>query len=183
MLFITDTVNKKAIYIAAGAGALLLLLPALTGAETANTPAGAGQLSAQGAVQAAANFLPTVEGFSSTPYWDVNRYSWGYGTAAPGASGTITRDQALSDSVAVLQQDYYDLAYQLTRPLSAGQWSALLSFSYNLGVGAAYDILDTINAGDDTALQAQWMQYVHAAGVVSQDLVQRRQKEWQLWQT
>ena len=44
-----------------------------------------------------AYFIPLVEGFRSTPYWDVKRYSWGYGTAAPGPTGTITREKAFAE--------------------------------------------------------------------------------------
>lgn len=128
-----------------------------------------------------ASFIPSVEGFRSTPYWDVDRYSWGYGTRAPGASGTITREQAFSDMVAHLLSDYATLANKITRTLNVNQWVALLSFSYNLGIGNALNLVPVINSGDDNALRIKWVKYVYAGGVVNQDLVERRDKEINLW--
>lgn len=128
-----------------------------------------------------ASFIPTVEGFEAHPYWDVTRYSWGYGTAAPGSTGTITREQGFTEMVAHLDGDYNKLSGKLTRSLSINQWVALLSFSYNLGVGNAYKIVPLINAGNDTVLGDKWNDYVYAGGVVNSNLVDRRQKEWVLW--
>lgn len=127
------------------------------------------------------SFIPSVEGFRSTPYWDVSRWSWGYGTAAPGETGTITREQAFTEMLTYLLTDYETLRPLVTRHLSINQWVALLSFSYNLGVGNAKKIVPLINAGDDTDLANEWMQYVHAGGVVDPDLVNRRSKELSLW--
>lgn len=127
-----------------------------------------------------ASFIPAVEGFSASPYWDVTRYSWGYGTAAPGATGTITRAQAFQDMVSHLMADYASLSGRITRQLTINQWAALLSFSYNLGVGNAYNLVPLINT-DSTALGTKWNQYIYAGGAVNNDLVERRQKEWSLW--
>jgi lysozyme len=128
-----------------------------------------------------AAFVPSVEGFRSTPYWDVSRYSWGYGTAAPGATGTISRDQAFQDMIAYLLADYNALRKKVTRSLTVKQWAALLSFSYNLGVGDAYDLVPLINEGDFETLGTEWLRYIHSGGVVNQNLVDRRHKEWALW--
>jgi len=128
-----------------------------------------------------ASFIPSVEGFRSTPYWDVSRYSWGYGTAAPGPNGTITRDQAFADMLTHLLHDYEILKGQVTRSLSVAQWAAYLSFSYNEGIGNADNLIDNINSHNDTALKTQWRKYIYAGGVVNQDLVERREKELALW--
>lgn len=128
-----------------------------------------------------ASFIPSVEGFRSTPYWDATRYSWGYGTAAPGPTGNITREQAFSDMVTYLLHDYAALSGRVTRSLTINQWVALLSFSYNVGIGKAYNLLPNINSGDDIALGIQWNKYVYSEGVENQDLVERRRKEFQLW--
>lgn len=128
-----------------------------------------------------ASFIPSVEGFSSTPYWDSKRYSWGYGTAAPGPTGVITRDQAFADMTAYLLRDYAALSNKVTRQLSVSQWVALLSFSYNVGIGGAYSLLPNINSGNDTALATQWRKYIYADGVINDDLVERREKELTLW--
>lgn len=128
-----------------------------------------------------ATFIPSVEGFRSTPYWDVSRYSWGYGTAAPGATGTITREQAFADMLSYLLADYATLSNKITRTLTVNQWAALLSFSYNLGIGDALKLVPVINSGDDKALGDKWSKYVYAGGSINQDLVNRRNKELILW--
>jgi len=128
-----------------------------------------------------AQFIPSVESFDPHPYWDVSRYSWGYGTAAPGTNGTITRAQAFSDMIAYLLADYNTLSRKITRRLTVNQWAAYLSFSYNLGIGNAFDLVPYINSGDFANLGVQWQRYVHAGGVVKPNLVQRRQQEWALW--
>jgi len=134
-------------------------------------------------------FLPTWEGFSATPYWDHQQWSWGYGTKVPGSGldpranpgGTITRAQAMIDAVAHIEKDYGDLKRLITVPLSANQWAALLSFSYNLGVGNADNLVANINTNNMVALQAQWKSYIYASGVILQQLVDRRAAEWALW--
>lgn len=130
-----------------------------------------------------ASFIPSVEDFSPTPYWDVSRWSWGYGTAAPGSTGTISRDKAFTDMIAYLLADYSTLSGRITRRLTVNQWAAYLSFSYNLGIGNALNLVQLINSGDFEALGVKWNQYVHAGGVVNQNLVERRQREWALWNT
>lgn len=132
-------------------------------------------------INALSTFIPSVEGFRSHPYWDISRYSWGYGTAAPGATGTITRDQAFADMLTYLLSDYEILKKRVTRQLTVKQWAALLSFSYNLGTDDALDMVSFINANDDSALSVQWMKYVHAGGVVNSTLVDRRKKELTWW--
>jgi lysozyme len=126
-------------------------------------------------------FIPQVEGFRSTPYWDESRYSWGYGTAAPGETGTIDRGTAFLAMLTYLFNDYESLSKKITRPLTVNQWTALLSFSYNLGIGDAYNLVPNINDGAFEALGVQWNEYIHAGGVVNDDLVARRAKEWALW--
>lgn len=128
-----------------------------------------------------ASFIPSVEGFRSTPYWDSKRYSWGYGTAAPGSTGTITREQAFADMLSHLLADYATLSNKITRQLTVSQWVGLLSFSYNLGIGNALNLVPVINSGDDQALATKWAKYIYADGVVNQNLVERRGKEWSLW--
>lgn len=126
-------------------------------------------------------FLQKWEGFSATPYWDVSRYSWGYGTAAPGATGTITRADAMKELLTHVDNDRAYLAPLLTRTLTPNQWAALLSFAYNLGPGNADNLLDNINSHDDGALYTQWMLYNKADGMYNDDLAARRAAELRLW--
>jgi len=127
--------------------------------------------------------IPSFEGFRAHPYWDVSRYSWGYGTAAPGATGTITKEKALADMRKHAQADFAVLAPQITRPLKPNQWGAYLSFSYQEGTGnpGAGALVDDINAGDDDVLERHWKLYIYADHQVDPDIVARRNKEWEVW--
>lgn len=164
----------KAKYVIGGSILLLLIGLAWKGKEIVNTVVDSLTSTLQ-------SFIPGVEGFSSKPYWDISRWSWGYGTQAPGPTGTITREQAFSDMLSHLMDDYNKLSDQVTTSLNVNQWTALLSFSYNLGVGNAEKLVPLINSGDNGGLGVKWNQYVYAGGKVNQDLVARRQKEWDLW--
>jgi GH24 family phage-related lysozyme (muramidase) len=126
-------------------------------------------------------FIPSVEGFIPVSKWDYKQYSWGYGTAAPGPGLSITRAQAFAEMLIHLMSDYEKLKVRVTRSLTVAQWTAYLSFSYNEGIGSAYNLLGNINSGNDTALATQWRKYVYAGGVVDDDLVERREKELVLW--
>jgi lysozyme len=127
--------------------------------------------------------IPQFEGFRSMPYWDVSRWSWGYGTQAPGETGTITRAQALVDMRAHVQNDFNTLYPQITRTLTPQQWGALLSFAYQEGTGnpGAGALVDDINSGDDSRLETHFKKYIYADGVVNQDIVDRRNAEWAVW--
>jgi lysozyme len=165
--------NKKNIIYFIGA-ILLLILPNMAKASASGYTAIASILK---------TFIPSWELFSSHPYWDVSRYSWGYGTKAPGATGTITRTQAMTDLLTHVESDFKYLYNLIKRPLSANQWAAYLSFSYNLGPGNADNLVDNINSGNDVALEQQWKKYIYADGKISSNLIARRDAEWQLWQS
>lgn len=130
-----------------------------------------------------AEFIARVESFSAKAYWDVSRYSWGYGTAAPSATAVTTRANAFTEMINYLMDDYDTLSRKITRRLTVNQWVALLSFSYNLGVDDALNLVPVINSGDDVALRTKWVKYVYAGGVVNQNLVTRRNLEIDLWET
>lgn len=131
--------------------------------------------------------IPSFEGFEPNPYWDVSRYSWGYGTAAPGPTGTISQAGALAAMRKVVADNYNILYPLITRQLTPNQWGAYMSFAYNEGTGnsntGAEALVNDINAGDDAVLEAHWKQYVYAGGAANNDLVTRRNKEWEVWQS
>lgn len=145
-----------------------------------------------------AKFLPSVESYSATPYWDFKQWSWGYGTRVPGSplpvdgvlsktwpanipKPTTTRERAFADMQAYFNNDLMELLPLVKVQLKPNQWAAFLSFSYNLGRGNADNLLPNINARDNAALEVQWKKYVLAGGVRNENLVARREKEWQLW--
>jgi len=134
-------------------------------------------------------FLADWEGFQATPYWDVNRWSWGYGTKVPGSSnskyivppGTITREKAMNDLVQYAKSDEGYLKPLITRKLAAKQWAALLSFSYNLGNDDADNLVNNINTWNLSALEDQWMKYIYVDHEINQHQIDRREAEWQLF--
>lgn len=134
----------------------------------------------------AAELIASFEGFRAHPYWDVSRYSWGYGTQAPGATGTITESQAMQELQAHSQDDYDYLVNLITRPLRSNQWTAYLSFAYQEGTGNADNLVDNINSGNDAALEQQWKLYNKVRdenGNLQYDAgtAARRAKEWKVW--
>lgn len=167
--------GRKTILLVAGAGALLFLLTK-KGMEYK---------------QILTDFFKIHEGFASKPYWDFKQWSWGYGTRVPGSiadstknpGGTISRAKAMVDALLHVEKDRGYLSPLVKVPMSAKQWAALLSFSYNLGSGSggAKDLIPFINSRDLSALQTQWKKYVYAGGVKRQNLVDRRNAEWDLF--
>lgn len=132
------------------------------------------------------------EGFSAKPYWDVSRWSWGYGTQAPNPetnpSARITKSQALTDSLAFINDQRNTLAPKITVPMNDNKWAALLSFGYNEGIGAALKLLPNINSGNKEALKNQWLSYNKVRNdkgilVFNEGLSRRRMYEFNLWST
>jgi lysozyme len=130
---------------------------------------------------AAAELIKGFESFRSSPYWDVTRYSWGYGTPAPGRTGYINKQDAERELQGYNIDNYNYLSTLISVPLTINQWAALLSFAYNLGQGNADNLVKNINSQDWEALGIQWNQYINAGGVPLQDLIDRRAAEWQLF--
>jgi len=141
-----------------------------------------------------AKVVPQFEGFSSNPYWDVSRWSWGYGTRVPNSiddktkkpSGSISKIQAVAAMVAHLHNDFSYLDKLVKVQLDGRQWAALLSFSYNEGQGNADNLVANINASQWSALEKQWKAYNKARNdkgvlVVSKNLTDRRSKEWEIF--
>lgn len=128
------------------------------------------------------DYFTDYEDYSATPYWDVKRWSWGYGTRVPGSiddpniypGGSISRIDAFADAFTHAEKDFAYLQPLVKVPLSAKQWAALLSFSYNLGPGNADNLVPNINARNWDALRTQWLQYNKAGGVYRQFLADRR---------
>lgn len=130
-------------------------------------------------------FLPQVEGFIAYPKWDYKQWSWGYGTAAgfdknKKPAGSITKQQAIIDAIAHSKSDYAILSKRISRVLTEGNWAALLSFSYNEGIGSAENLIADINS-NSANLEHHFKKYVFAGSVKNPDLVARRNNEWNLW--
>jgi len=69
-------------------------------------------------------------------------------------------------------------------PLTQPQYDALVSFAFNVGVGAfkSSTLLKKLNTGDYEAVPTQLMRWTKAGGKQCNGLVARRKNEIELWQ-
>lgn len=145
-------------------------------------------------------FLEHEEGMKTVPYKDRGgRWTVGCGhlvTPAELASGNLTINgtsvpwnstltmQQVQD---LLAQDIApreaDLARIVVCPLNDNEAAALFSLYFNAQPKPDSGLFQTINGGDWTDLETHWKAYNHVNGVVDQELVGRRAREWTLWNT
>jgi lysozyme len=127
------------------------------------------------------------EGCSLIAYQDpVGVWTIGYGhTDGVVSSMQITQEQA----DAWLEQDLAEVANsvqdEVDVQLTPNQFSALVSFAYNLGVTALQDstLLADVNRKNFAMAADQFERWVYAGGRVLPGLVARRQAEKQLFLT
>lgn len=133
-------------------------------------------------------FIKSVEGFSSQPYYDYNQYTVGYGTKCPSEkffdykSNGIPKNEAeellrkelaeIEDTLSKKLIDKYNLTF------TQHQFDALVSFSFNIGTGwITYDstLRNAIlrNAGENDLVYAFGL-YCTAGGKYLPGLVTRR---------
>lgn len=99
----------------------------------------------------------------------------------PGGISSIEAEQ-------LLRQDIRKFAAGLEAlvqvPLTDNQYCALLSFAYNVGLGAVRrsTLLRLLNSGDYNGAANQMLQWVKANGRVLAGLKRRRAAEKQLWE-
>ena len=92
----------------------------------------------------ASTFIKGKESYSETPYWDVDHWTWGYGTAAPHDGGkdeppptdlTITREKAQEELINYMETEVlnklkaFEEKHNYT--WTDNQIAALTSFMYN----------------------------------------------------
>lgn len=143
--------------------------------------------------QAASELIKQSEGLKLTAYQDsVGKWTIGYGTTyypdgSPVQQGDIiTAAQAseyLQDITDQLQGQIIDSA---TVKLSPNQTGALVSFAYNLGFGALQGstLFHKVNTNpQDSTIRDEFNKWIHAGGQVLPGLVERREKEADLYFT
>ncbi len=130
------------------------------------------------------SLIKQLEGFSSTAYWDVDGYSIGYGHHGARAGQTISQAEAER----LLQTDLsaFEHAVRSVNPrLSQNQFDAAVSLCYNIGATRfRKSTVAALMAADPTPrpdLERHWKEWRIAGGKVNQALVNRREKEWQLY--
>ncbi len=108
---------------------------------------------------------------------------WGHTGPDIGPGQTCTASQADSWFLADTAFACQAISETVTVPLSQNQFDALVSFTFNVGVGseAHSTLLRLLNAGDYTGAADQFLVWNHINGTVSAGLTRRRQAEQQLF--
>lgn len=140
--------------------------------------------------QAGIDLIKFFEGFEPVAYHDaVGVPTIGYGHTKTVTEKDITRGRAITESEAnrLLLMDVREAEIGVDRlirlPLNANQFSALVSFTFNLGRGALQrsTLRRILNRGDFAAVPAQIVRWNRAGGKVLFGLRRRRAAEAALW--
>lgn len=110
----------------------------------------------------------------------------GYGDTGPDVTPglTITEDEAEARLRARLETEFEPGVERMLRvPVSGNQFSALVSFAYNVGLRALWEssLLRLLGAGDTQGAAAQFGRWTKSGGRVLPGLVKRRQAEAELF--
>lgn len=132
------------------------------------------------------NLIKEFEGLELRAYKDsVGVVTIGYGSTGPHVSMgmTITADQAealLKNDVNRFEKGVIDL---VTAPITQNQFDALVSFSFNLGLGnlKASTLLRKLNSLDYVGAANEFPRWNKAGGKVLAGLTRRREAEKKLF--
>lgn len=127
------------------------------------------------------NLIKRFEGLRLEAYLDsVDVPTIGYGhTRGIKLGQTITQEQA----DAFLEEDIHEFELAIQRlvhvNLTQNQFDALVSFTFNLGIGSLKQstLLKKLNAGDITGAANEFNRWVYAGGKKLTGLVKRRAAE------
>jgi len=133
------------------------------------------------------NLIKSFEGCKLTAYRDqggILTIGFGHtGDVTPGE--TITQDRANS----LLEEDLVNTELlvedQLEKVPTSNQFSAMVSFTYNLGIQRFMKstLLTKYNDGDIQGAASEFLKWNHVNGVVDPGLTRRRQAEMELFLT
>ena len=137
--------------------------------------------------RAGLELLKSFEGLQLTAYLDpVGVWTIGYGTTSGVYQGMrITTAQAEELLQVDLHRFETAVTDAVTRPITDNQFSALVSFTYNVGSGAfaSSTLLRLLNQGDIQGAANQFLVWVYAGGMVLPGLARRRRAERLLFLT
>ena len=143
--------------------------------------------------KAGLDLIKQFEGFSSKPYLCPALVpTIGYGTTHYGIGGrpVSMSDHAITKSVAtILMEDQINATYgravshAVRVPITQNQFDALVSFTYNEGVGAlrTSTLLKKLNKGKMLKADKEFAKWNRANGKVNRGLVARRKLEAKLF--
>lgn len=133
------------------------------------------------------DMLKGFEGFRAYPYTcPGGSLTIGYGTTMkPGQYTSITKEQAealLRKTVSAFERSVRSL---VKVPLNQNQFDAIVSFSYNVGIGALKrsTLLKKLNSGDYNEAANELLKFTKANGKILDGLVKRRERERRLFLT
>ena len=122
--------------------------------------------------------IKKFEGFTARPKWDAKQYSWGYGTRAPGPTGSITPEQADADFGREIGEAH-GIVHSFAPNAPEHVKAALTSLTYNSGGGWTKGAIGQAIARGDYAGAAGLMPHykVTSAGKFLPGLATRRAEE------
>ncbi|MBX9297603.1 lysozyme [Chromobacterium vaccinii] len=134
------------------------------------------------------NLIKQFEGVRLQAYQDaVGVWTIGYGHTGPEVKAGIRISQQQAEQLLATDLEKFEtgVGKAVTVPLNANQFSALVSFSYNLGLGnlQSSTLLRLLNKGDYTGAAGQFPLWNKAGGNVLPGLSRRRLAEQTLFQT
>ena len=130
------------------------------------------------------------EGFRATAYrCPAGVWTIGYGHTSQAGPPVVTAGMTVREAVAdrMLREDVRRFAAEvralLVREVSAAQFSALVSFAYNVGIGAfrSSSVLRAVNAGRLEQVPSRLQLWVKGGGRVLPGLQRRRAAEAELF--
>jgi len=137
--------------------------------------------------QAGIELIKHFEGLRLEAYLDTGGVpTIGYGhTRGVKLGDRITEPEAEQYLVEDLSDAERAVERYVTSPLNANQFSALVSFTYNLGAGqlSKSTLLRLLNDGDYQGASDQFKRWVYDDGVMLDGLVRRRETEKRLFDT
>jgi len=130
----------------------------------------------------AISILKSLEGFSEYPYFDVNKYRWGYGTPVNNMYGPKINEQEAHNELMnwinalELELKKNDIFYKMNRR----QRDAYLMHAYN--TGGSYGLLKEIEKKmnfEQNELEHVWKgTYITSSGKILNSLKKRREIEY-----
>ena len=136
--------------------------------------------------QKGVSFIREFEGLETDAYQDVvGIWTIGVGHTGPEVKKgmTITESAALDILGKDLDKFEKGVAKLVKVPLSQDQFDALVSFSFNVGLGnfQSSTLLKLLNQGNYEAVPTQLLRWNKAGGKEVAGLTRRRAAEGQLW--
>lgn len=136
------------------------------------------------------SLIKSFEGKELKAYKDpVGIWTIGFGHTDAAGLPKVTPGLVISESQALeilktdLRQYESAVARNVKVPLTANQFAALVSFTYNLGEGnlKSSTLLKKLNAGDYTGASKEFGKWNRAGGKILSGLTRRREAERQLF--